>query len=425
MRIDDRHKDERIVDNASPGRIAIYIPSLAGGGAETSMLRLCAALQARGYAVDLVVNRQTGPGASRVPGGVRVVELRRQGKWLARFTAWRAYPADWRHLLRPVVATRKPLMSLPYLASLAAYLRDSRPSVMISAMYYANLLAVWARGLSHVGTQLVVTEHTTVSRNIAARDAQARQRGRWRYLPPLLARVYRRADAIVTVSAGVGDDLVALTGLPRDRLTTIYNPVVWPGLAEAAGQPVSHPWFANPEVPVVLAVGRLEKSKDYPTLIKAFARLRAERRVRLVILGEGRLRPLLETQVEQLGVTEDVALPGWVDNPYAWMRQADLFALSSSWEGLGNVLIEAMACGCSLVSTDCDSGPREILENGRYGALVPVGDAAALTRAMAHALEHPCDADTLRRRADSFSVRAAADRYDTLIQTLINTSRGG
>lgn len=386
------------------------------------MLRLCRGLQAAGYVVDLVVNRQTGSGASRVPEGVRVVQLCRQGKWLARLTAWRAYPEDWRYLLRPVVATRKPVMSLPYLASLATYLNNNQPTVMISAMFYANLLAIWARGLSGVDTRLVVTEHTTVSKNIAAKGAQARKRGRWRYLPSLLARVYPRADAIVTVSTGVGDDLVNLTGLPRDRLTTIYNPVVWPGLAEAAGRPVSHPGFADGEAPVLLAVGRLEQSKDYPMLIEAFTRLRAERPVRLVILGEGRLRPALEARIEQLGIADDVWLPGWVDNPYAWMRQARLFVLSSAWEGLGNVLIEAMACGCPVVSTDCDSGPREILENGRYGMLVPVGDTSALTQAMAHALDCPAEPDDLRRRADDFSVRQAAERYEALIQTLINTA---
>lgn len=408
----------------SPRRIAIYIPSLAGGGAETSMLRLCGALQGAGYAVDLIVSRQAGSGENLVPAGVRVIALSRQAKWLARVTAWRAYPADWRYLLRPVVATRKPVMSLPYLASLAAYLQTNRPAVMISAMYYANLLAIWARGLSGVDTRLVVTEHTTLSKNIAARGEQAGKRGRWRYLPPLLARVYPRADAIVTVSNGVSDDLAALTGLPRDRLTTIYNPVVWPGLVEQSSHPVSHPWFAAGEPPVLLAVGRLEKSKDYPMLIEAFARLRAERPARLVILGEGRLRPDLEARIEQLGITDDVGLPGWVDNPYAWMRQARLFVLSSAWEGLGNVLIEAMACGCPVVSTDCDSGPREILANGRYGTLVPVGAAAAFTRAMASALDCPAEPDDLRRRADDFSVRQAAERYQILIQTLSASDTG-
>lgn len=387
------------------------------------MLRLCGALQGAGYAVDLIVNRQAGSGENLVPAGVRVIALSRQAKWLARVTAWRAYPADWRYLLRPVVATRKPVMSLPYIASLATYLRDNRPDVMISAMYYANLLAIWGLGLSGVDTRLVVTEHTTLSKNIAARGEQAGKRGRWRYLPQLVARVYPRADAIVTVSDGVGDDLVALTGLPRDRLTTIYNPVVWPGLVEQSSHPVSHPWFAEGEPPVLLAVGRLEKSKDYPTLIEAFARVRAERPARLVILGEGRLRPSLEARIEHLGIAQDVALPGWVDTPYAWMRQARLFVLSSAWEGLGNVLIEAMACGCPVVSTDCESGPRETLADGRYGRLVPVGDASALAEAMAHGLERPADADVLRRRASDFGVREATARYDALIQRLINTSR--
>jgi glycosyltransferase involved in cell wall biosynthesis len=162
--------------------------------------------------------------------------------------------------------------------------------------------------------------------------------------------------------------------------------------------------------PVILAVGRLTLQKDFPTLIRAFARLRARRSARLVILGEGELRDELEALVAELGLTADVALPGFVDNPFSWMRGSALFVLSSAWEGFGNVLVEAMACGTPVVSTDCPSGPAEILENGKWGRLAAVGDAEALARAIAEALDDPNPPD-VRARAAFFSVERSVDAY--------------
>jgi glycosyltransferase involved in cell wall biosynthesis len=176
-------------------------------------------------------------------------------------------------------------------------------------------------------------------------------------------------------------------GIPRDCITVIHNPSVVGAEVQEKGQaPLDHAWFEPGQPPVLVAVGRLENQKDYPTMLRAFAQVRRGEAVRLLILGEGRERPMLEALVEELGLGQDVSLPGFVTNPYAYLARASLFVLSSRWEGLPTVLIEALCCGTPVVSMDCPSGPREILTDGLYGALVPVGDVGALARAIRTAL---------------------------------------
>jgi glycosyltransferase involved in cell wall biosynthesis len=283
---------------------------------------------------------------------------------------------------------------------------------LIAASPYCNLNAVWARRLAQVGTRVMLTEHSTLSRRIADKG---RKGAKWRELPPLVGWVYRQAEAIVAVSQGVADDLSATAGLPRERITSIYNPVVTPGLAALAAAPAPHPWLEDGGPPVIVAAGRMVPEKNFPLLIEAFARLRRTRLARLQILGEGEQRGELEALASQLGIAADVALPGFVANPYAAFARAALFVLSSDYEGLGNVVIEALACGCPVVSTDCPSGPAEILDNGRYGELVPVGDAAALSAAMGRALDAPPPREFLRRRGGDFTVENGTRRYLDLL----------
>jgi len=209
----------------------------------------------------------------------------------------------------------------------------------------------------------------------------------------------------------VADDLALTTGLPRAGITTIYNPVVSVTLQEQARAPLVHPWFAPGNPPVVLGAGRLEAQKDFPTLLKALARVLAVREVRLMLLGEGKDRPLLEALARDLGIAEHVELPGFVGNPFAYMARAAVFVLSSTYEGLPGVLIQAMACGCPVVSTDCPSGPAEILDGGVYGPLIPVGDVGVLTQAILAQLDAPPDRERLRARAALFSVEHAVDQY--------------
>jgi glycosyltransferase involved in cell wall biosynthesis len=251
---------------------------------------------------------------------------------------------------------------------------------VLSSLNYVNIVGVWARRAARVRTRLIVSERNTLS--LARHGSTFRQ---W-LRPRLIGRFYRWADGIVAVSGGVADDLSVATGLPRDRIEVIHNPVITPRLKEMAEERIAHPWFEPGQPPVVLALGRLAPQKDFATLIRAFAQVRQDRSARLLILGEGPERAALESLVRDLALETDVGLPGWVTNPYPFMVRADLFVLSSKWEGLPGVLIEALYCGVPVVSTDCPSGPSEILEGGKYGRLVPVGDVEALAGAIGEGL---------------------------------------
>ncbi|HET9061686.1 MAG TPA: glycosyltransferase, partial [Candidatus Binatia bacterium] len=243
------------------------------------------------------------------------------------------------------------------------------------------------------------------------------------FAPRLARRLYPHADALIAVSRGVADDVHAVTGYPRARIHALQSPILTDELRRRAEAPLDHPWFAPGEPPVVLGVGRLVKQKDFPTLIRAFARVRAGRPARLLLLGRAKnskKRRRLTDLIDSLGVTADVQLAGYVDNPLAFMKRAGVLVLSSAWEGLPGVLIEALACGCPIVSTDCPSGPSEILEGGKYGRLVPIGDDAAMAAAIDATLNNPPAHDTLRARAEDFSADRAIDRY---LAVLLSVSR--
>ncbi|HVH48072.1 MAG TPA: glycosyltransferase [Labilithrix sp.] len=230
---------------------------------------------------------------------------------------------------------------------------------------------------------------------------------------------YPRADAVVAVSAGAADDLAASLGTARDRIVSIPNPAVTPGTRQREAEPVAHPWLAETPgvraVPVVLAAGRLVVKKGFALLLDAFARARRERELRLVILGEGPMRRALESRIATLGLGGVVALPGFVENPLAWFARADLFVLSSFAAGMPNALLQAMAAGCPVVATDCPSGPREILEDGRWGTLVPPGNAGALADAIVEALGARQLRSESRARAEAFGIEPIAARYAQLL----------
>ncbi len=338
-------------------RLAIFLPALYGGGAERTMLNLAQGIAGRGYSVDLVLAQAEGPYLAQVPESVRLVDL---GKGR-------------------IVNRSRTLTRLP---SLVRYLRDEQPDAMLSALSRANIVALLARRVAGVPKRVVVNQQNTVSK--AAPNAPSRL---GRLVPRLARYFYRWADNVIGVSQGVVDDLVQSVGVPQHLLKVIFNPGITPELRKKAQAPLDHPWFQPGEPPVIIAVGRLTLQKDFPTLLKAFARLRQSRHVRLLILGEGAESQTLEALAVQLGVEQDVGLPGFVENPYPYMVRASVFVLSSLWEGLPTVLVEALYCGPPIVATDCPSGPREILANGEFGRLVPVGKPIALSEAIAAALD--------------------------------------
>lgn len=391
-------------DGRGRAHLALFIRSLAGGGAERSVATLAGGFAARGHRVDLVLGRRRGVFGRDLPAGVRCVDLGGPD-WLRTAPALLRDPAL-RGALGPMLLTGSLPGAVACAPALADYLRRERPDALFSALVYSNLAAIWARRLAggDVPTRLVVSERNAVRARVM-RD----RRRRVRRIPDLMRRFYPEADAVACVSRGVAEEVAALTGLPAGRVAVTYNPVVTESLLRGVGRRTPHRWLAPGQPPVVLGVGKLKPQKDFATLIGAFARLRRTRPARLVILGEGPDDHRLLARARALGVADEVALPGFVEDPFAWMRRAAVFALSSAWEGLPGVLIQALACGCPTVSTDCPHGPAEILEDGRYGPLVPVGDEAALAGALARVLDAPPPRASLVRRASDFGVAPAVD----------------
>ncbi len=337
--------------DSSKTDLAFFLPNLDGAGAERVLLNLANGMAARGYAIDVVVASAKGAFLEQVSPDITIVDLNAPR----------------------VFASIKPL---------AGYLKKVQPTVLLSAIH-ANFVAVMAQKISGAPTRIAVSQHAHIT-------AYAQNSNNWRArLEPQFARLlFPQADHIIAVSNGVAESLTEASGIAPAKIDVIYNPVITPELAEKRRAPFQHPWFAGEtRVPVMLAVGRLMAQKQFSDLIEAFAQVRANRQAKLIILGEGEERPRLEQQIQSLNLTEDVSLTGFVDNPYAYMANADLFVLSSIFEGLPTVMVEALYCDLPIVATDCPSGPYEILAGGRYGRLTPVGNPTKLAENILAALD--------------------------------------
>jgi len=355
--------------------IAIFISFSGRGGVERMVTNLASGLLKAGCRVDMVIARASGEHLEAIPEGVNQIRL---GK-------------------------KHTLSSLP---ELIRYLKMEKPDALLAAKDRGIKVAVMARRLSGFKGRLVGRIGTTVSEAISGKGPIRR----WAWYSGMRL-FYPHTDHIVAVSDGVGADIRSITGLPPSRVSTVDNPVISDELMERSSEPVNHPWFTDDNVPTILGVGRLTEQKDFTTLIRAFALARERSACRLAILGEGRQREQLQELVSSLGIHDDVLLPGFEPNPYAWITASSLFVLSSRWEGSPNVLTEALALGTPVVSTDCRSGPKEILQDGKYGDLVAVGDFKGLAEAMVRTLEQPLPSETLQEASANHTVKASTRMY--------------
>lgn len=360
-------------------RIALLISNLAGGGAERVVVNLANAFHRLGYAVEMVLLQAEGALLKELDPGIRVVDLKVN----------RVRGALW---------------------PLVKYLRHARLDAFLANIWPLTLMALWARTLARVPTRVIVAEHTTWS----VSELLVRPTVGWQVRKSMQI-FFPQAHGIVSVSQGAADDLARFSRLDRSSISVIYNPIVDFTKKPVMDVPLSPVDWCSGFHKRILAVGTLKEIKDYATLLNAFSILRKRVDARLLILGEGGCRVQLEAQAYHLGISNDVFMPGFVVDPTPYYQLADLHVLSSIGEGLPTVVIEALAAGTPVVSTDCPSGPREILVDGKYGVLVPVGDVPALADAMEASLLATHDRAALQMRAQDFSVDKAVGRYLELL----------
>jgi glycosyltransferase involved in cell wall biosynthesis len=355
--------------------VAIFISYSGDGGVEKMVSNLAAGFLAEGVKVDLILIKAAGGHLDAIPPGVRIYKLN----------------------------AGTSILSLPWLIR---YLRRERPVALLAAKDRAGRVALLARRFARVPTRVVLRLGMHLSQSLEGKSWLLKA---LRFYP--VRWFYPWADGIVGVSDGVVEDLAVITGLPRSRFRVIANPTVTPDLHRLAAEPLEDDWFTSPETPRIIAVGRLTRQKGFSILLEAFARLHGRQQCRLVILGEGPDRQKLEMEVERLGLAGAVRLPGFVAKPYPWLVRADLFVLSSLFEGSPNALKEALALGVPVVATDCNSGPRQILQSGRYGPLVPVNDPEALAQAMARVLASPPERSFLSEAVADYTLEASSRAY--------------
>ena len=359
--------------------IALFSPNLGGGGAERVLVNLACGLCERGFPVDVVLGSATGALIADLPKAVRVVDLR----------------------------APRMVLSLP---ALTKYLVQQRPHSLLAFLDHANVAAIWAGFISGRKTRIVASVHSLwpITADSPKYDWKTHLLG-W-----IAAHTYRHAHAVLAVSNAAADALAKSIGIERRRITVIYNPVITPTFLVRSSETLAHPWFNAGEPPVIVGMGSLYPVKDFPTLLRAFAQVRKSLPCRLIIMGEGRLRNDLERLAENLGVIQDILLPGFMANPFPVLKRAGVFVLSSRHEGLGNVLVEALALGVPCVATDCRGGPSEILAGGRYGVLTPVGDVDAMASVIAATLQTP-RAIVPEAAWLPFTLTTATDAYERIL----------
>ncbi|MCK5373853.1 MAG: glycosyltransferase [Alphaproteobacteria bacterium] len=364
-------------------RISLFIPDFEEGGAQKMMVNLANSLAEKSVSVDLVVACNQGSFNNLVNTNVNVV------------------PLD----------CARTLHALP---KLVRYINSEKPDVIISALYHANVICLAAKCLSKKSrTKFIVTERNHLSSKIKNSNSV-----KDKILLPAIKFLYPKADSVIAISKGVMDDVVELCALNDDKISYIHNPVVTPSF-EKEIKSHSELLFPDSTLPLIIASGRLVEQKDYPTMLKAMALILKKKPANLAILGKGPLQKELAALSKELGIENNVTFKDFVENPLSYMKQADIFLMTSAWEGFGNVLVEALYCGLSIVATDCPSGPAEILDNGKYGYLTNVGDEIDISNAVLKVMESPFDKEQQKKRAMKFTTDSISDKYLRHVKGLI------
>lgn len=370
--------------------LSFFIPDLSVGGAEQVTVNIVNGLAARGHNVELLLSRFEGELQQNLNSSVSVVTLQPENTSVFGVAA--------------------------HLPALASYVRNRKPAALIPHLEHPSVVCLALNRLLDTETAIIPTHHSALGGSVAESPKD-------RIVGQLVPRLYPAADRIIAVSEGVADGIVEQTAVERADISVLHNPVEIETVRARASEPFDHEWLDDDALSVVLFVGRHEDQKDLETWLRAFEQVHdRDPDTRGILVGKGSRRTALEALADQLGIGDVVAMPGYVDNPYAYMAGADTFLLSSRYEGLPTVLIEALATGCSIVSTDCPNGPREILADGEYGRLVPVGDVTGIADAVLASLENPTPPETLRARADDFSPAAVLDEYERFIAEYITAN---
>ena len=369
-----------IVGTRKPPHIAFYMQDLSSGGVERMRLTLIAALQQRGFKVTLVVAVKRGPLVLLLPPTLSIVEL---GERRTIFT----------------------------MARLVQFLRVAKPDILVSSLDHNNISALLACRFSGGATKLIICQHNALS-------AERILGWKYRLVPWAYWLFQSHADGIVAVSHGVANDLSKTTGIACQKISVIYNPVIEAGFLQRAAGAAPHDWLLAKQARVFVFVGRLTAQKDVFTLLAAMALVLRQSRAFLIVVGEGEDEPALRQTACKAGIAHAVAFVGYQANPLPWIRHADALVLSSRYEGLGNVIVEALACGTPVIATDCPHGPSEVLRAGSLGGLVPVGDPVALAKAMSNFNTCAFNPAQLRARAENFTAGACADAHVELFEKI-------
>ncbi len=400
--------------------VGFYLHNFSYGGVQQVFLSLAEWFASQGYPTKILVMDEQGPLRHGISSSIEIVPLSKKTMLRGRINALRGFRKEWPLALAPLIMPLTPPNSLRGVESLAENLLQTKPDILFSAKPHFNVMALLARRLAGGTARLVMTQHTTLSQRKTRKRKLRESR-----LEPLMKFAYSEADTVVGVSSRVSGELVDRLQLQPSRVRTIFNPVVPDDLQTRIDHGLVHPWLVNKAVPVILAAGRMGRVKDYATLVRALGIVRQQVPARLVLFSGAtgsrkqteRRRSLMELSRE-LGLEDSFRLEDFSGDLFANMARADVFAISSLSEGFGNVVAEAMACGCPVVSTDTE-GPGEILAGGEYGLLVPLADPEKMAAALLQTLQFPVQSDKLKVRAGCFSVERSGREYEKLVHDLL------